>query len=148
MLLIIRLQIAILSSSYLRVMLSDCIRLERPDPDEPEDFLSASLSTIFVNDAETCFGDVDTTIIYTARQWKREYKLSVANTSGEDERRRFAHYLWNASLWAAQQIEAGAGATKRNEPSASEARSITVKATRVLELGAGAIMPVTVSTSE
>ncbi|CBX91699.1 predicted protein [Plenodomus lingam JN3] len=78
--------------------LSRLIDLRRPTsaPLEPEDIFGSSLGLF--NDLQNQHGeDPDTVILYkNARHGQLEFR--TADVNGEEERRKFAHYLWNAGL--------------------------------------------------
>lgn len=81
-------------------MLPSLIRL-RPPPTaipEPEDYLSSALGTLFPDDCQNMHGDDPETIIFYKNKRFGELELTVADPSGEEERRKFAHYLWNAGV--------------------------------------------------
>ena len=71
-----------------------------------------------------------------------DLKISLADPEGEDGRRLFAHYVWNAGVLLAEMICGGL----RNEGEAGSAgetvrgRDWSVKGQRVLELGAGMLL--------
>ncbi|KAF2502589.1 hypothetical protein BU16DRAFT_587888 [Lophium mytilinum] len=127
-------------------MLPSLIRL-RPPPTAvpgPEDFLSSALGTLFPDDCQNMHGDdPDTVILYKNKRFG-ELELTVAEPSGEEERRKFAHYLWNAGVLMGELV---AGRKGENEGdgrgigrwwvSNEEERLWGVKGETVLELGAG-----------
>lgn len=56
------------------------------------------MGTIFTDDCRNQHGDdPDTVILYQSKRFG-ELELTVADPSGEVERRKFAHYLWNAGV--------------------------------------------------
>jgi hypothetical protein len=75
--------------------------LLRPPPTanpSPEDYFASSLGTLFTDDCSNQHGDgPDTVILYKSQRFG-ELELAVAEPSGEVERRKFAHYLWNAGV--------------------------------------------------
>ncbi|KAK5014333.1 hypothetical protein LTR60_003277 [Cryomyces antarcticus] len=66
-----------------------------------------------------------------------EIELSVADPKGEDERRLFAHYLWNAGILMAEMI-AAASEHDTEGIAGREHTRWSVQGEIVLELGAGA----------
>lgn len=122
-------------------MLTDRITVLQATSQEltPEDHFSASLSVIFTDDLRNQHGDADATIVY-ASPTLGDIKLSLADPSKEESRRLFAHYLWNAGVWAAARIEEASLAYV--EPAATgkvvnQEAVWNVKGESVLELGAG-----------
>ena len=108
-------------------MLIDKVRVEHnTDALDPEDIFSSSLGTIFPDDTQNSHGDPGATVIYKSARFG-DIKLSVADPSQEDDRRLFAHYLWNAGVLLAELISEGQ--TEYN-----------VEDETVLELGAGVQM--------
>ena len=118
-------------------MLTDKIHVECPgkDDQEPEDILSSSLTHLFPDDTRNQHGDPDAVITYASSRFGN-IKLTVADPAGENNRRLFAHYLWNAAVWLAEAV---------SEPSSNEhcekngkgRRAFDMNGERVLELGAG-----------
>jgi hypothetical protein len=76
------------------------ISLRRPltTPLTPEDIFGSSLGGIFTDDLQNQHGDdPETTILYkNARYGELEFR--TADVNGEEQRRKFAHYLWNAGV--------------------------------------------------
>lgn len=142
------------------MLLPSLISLRRPndDPLEPEDIFGSSLGGIFTDDAQNQHGDdPDTVIVYrNAKYGKLEFK--TADINGEEQRRKFAHYLWNAGILMAEFV-GGSGRTEIEEDkskdggvlsaeedgwkdgewwtSKEEERLWGVEGETVLELGAG-----------
>lgn len=85
-------------------MLTSLIRVSQPTDDtpEPEDIFSASLGLIFTDDIINQHGDPNTVIAYRSRFG--ELKFRTADPEDEEERRKFAHYLWNAGILVAEFI--------------------------------------------
>ena len=82
-------------------MLSSLVRIvPKSDKQEPEaeDIFTSSLGLIFTDDAQNFFGDPETLVAYRSRRFTRELLLQTADPLGEVERRKFAHYVWNASI--------------------------------------------------
>ncbi|KAH9873295.1 hypothetical protein J1614_005693 [Plenodomus biglobosus] len=91
--------------------LSRLIDLRRPTSAllEPEDIFGSSLR--FFNDLQNQHGeDPDTVILYkNARHG--ELELRTSDVKGEEERRKFAHYLWNAGVLMGELVGGRATAT-------------------------------------
>lgn len=142
------------------MILSRLIDLRRPSsaPLEPEDIFGSSLGGVFTDDLQNQHGDdPDTTILYqNARFGELEFK--TADVNGEEERRKFAHYLWNAGVLMGELV--GGQAKDSDAPVADvvkviqqdegweagewwlneeEARQWNVEGETVLELGAGGL---------
>ncbi|PKS11674.1 hypothetical protein jhhlp_001825 [Lomentospora prolificans] len=124
---------------------------ETPDTD-PEDFLSSSLAVIFPDAVANQHGDADTALIYTSPVLPRPLRIQLADPPKEEERQLFGHYLWNASLLAAEFIEAGTAGAPAVPPAQKAAHNKTfllspdkaifdVKGKHVIELGAGTALP-------
>lgn len=104
-------------------MLTDKIRLSGPDSSDPEDILSSSLGVIFPDDITNQHGDRENSVIYLSPKFG-PLTLSLADPQGDDNRRLFSHFLWNAGLQLAEFIE-------------EDEKHWGVKGEKVLELGAG-----------
>jgi nicotinamide N-methyltransferase len=104
-------------------MLTDKIRLSGPDSNDPEDIIFSSLGVIFPDDITNQHGDRDHPVIYVSPTFG-SITLTLADPQGEDNRRLFSHFLWNAGLQLAEFIE-------------EEDQDWRVKGEKVLELGAG-----------
>jgi predicted nicotinamide N-methyase len=104
-------------------MLTDKIRLSGPDSNDPEDILSSSLGVIFPDDITNQHGDGENSVIYLSPRFGPIH-LGLADPQGDDNRRLFSHFLWNASLQLAEFVEDAPA----QWPVADQ---------RVLELGAG-----------
>jgi len=107
-------------------MLTDKIRLSGPESNDPEDILSSSLGVIFPDDITNQHGDRDNSVIYLSPSFG-PLTLALADPQGEDSRKLFSHFLWNAGLQLAEFIEEGD----------VQERDWGVQGERVLELGAG-----------
>ena len=80
-------------------MLSSLLRTRpkhSPRQAEPEDIFQASLGTIFTDDLVNSHGDPDTIVTY--RSLYGDLEFEVADPVGEEERSKFAHYVWNAGV--------------------------------------------------
>jgi EEF1A N-terminal glycine/lysine methyltransferase len=104
-------------------MLTDKIHVLNPSS-EPEDILASSLGVIFPDDITNQHGDPATPIIYLSPIFGPLH-LTLADPQGEDNRRLFSHFLWNAGVLLAEYIEEG------------EEEEWSVKGENVLEVGAG-----------
>lgn len=101
-------------------MLTDNVRVEQASEElEPEDIF-AEAASLFPDDTRNAHGDPGSVIVYSSRYG--DLRLTVADPGREDDRKLFAHYLWNASIYCADMIEK---------------KQWDVKGHRALELGAG-----------
>lgn len=118
-------------------MLTDSIRVSHATSDSPspEDIFSASASLLFPDDTAISHGDPGSTVTYTSPIFGPIPLHLAFDPTGEDERRLFAHYLWNAGVWLAEAISGSQSADLGLEE--HERRKWTVKGHKVLELGAG-----------
>ncbi|PMD66437.1 uncharacterized protein K444DRAFT_517015 [Hyaloscypha bicolor E] len=107
-------------------MLTDKIRLSGSESNDIEDILSSSLGVIFPDDITNQHGDRDNNVIYLSPSFG-PITLTLADPQGEDSRKLFSHFLWNAGLQLAEFIEEGD----------VQGRDWSVDGERVLELGAG-----------
>lgn len=103
-------------------MLTDKIRLAGPETFDPEDYLSSSLAVIFPDDITNQHGDAQTSVIYQSPRFGN-IDLQLADPQGDDSRKLFSHFLWNAGLQLAEFIE--------------EDAAWNIEGHKVLELGAG-----------
>jgi hypothetical protein len=116
----------------------------------PEDIFGSTLGSIFTDDLQNQHGDdPDTTIVYrNARYGELEFR--TADVNGEEQRRKFAHYLWNAGVLMGELV-GGRPAEQNNTSeddgwkngewwvSRQEEQEWSVRDHTVLELGAGAL---------
>jgi EEF1A N-terminal glycine/lysine methyltransferase len=82
-------------------MLSSLVRIvSNADAGQPEseDIFTSALGLVFTDDAQNFYGDPENLVAYHSRRFEKELLLSTADPVGETERRKFAHYVWNASL--------------------------------------------------
>lgn len=107
-------------------MLTDKIRLSGPESNDPEDILSSALGVIFPDDITNQHGDRDNSVIYLSPSLG-PLTLTLADPKGEDSRKLFSHFLWNAGLQLAEFIEEGG----------VQETGWSVEGEKVLELGAG-----------
>jgi hypothetical protein len=124
---------------------------------DPEDIFSSSLGGIFTDDLQNLHGDdPDTVIVYRSRK-HGDLEFRTADVNGEEQRRKFAHYLWNAGILMAEiacgrstkngecmgrvdverEGEGEEGLRKEWWLSEEEEKDWSVQGHRVLELGAG-----------
>ncbi|KAF1999734.1 hypothetical protein P154DRAFT_436327 [Amniculicola lignicola CBS 123094] len=101
-------------------MLPSRISIRRPF-ETPEDIFSSSLGGIFTDDLQNQHGDDPTTIIIYRSLRFGDLEFRTADVNGEEQRRKFAHYLWNAGILMAE----------------LEEKAWKVEGETVLELGAG-----------
>ncbi|KAF2455757.1 hypothetical protein BDY21DRAFT_288821 [Lineolata rhizophorae] len=60
------------------------------EAEDPADIFASALGSVFADDARDVHGDAATPVEYRA--------VRVADVVGEEERGRFAHYVWNAGV--------------------------------------------------
>jgi EEF1A N-terminal glycine/lysine methyltransferase len=129
-------------------MLSSLARLVPKEDSQPspEDIFSSSLGFIFTDDILNQHGDPGTIVAFRSRKLDRELKLQVADPETEEERRKFAHYLWNAGMLAGElvggrpsdeQLVDDDGQQREWWIGRDEEALWCVRGERVLELGAG-----------
>ncbi|KAH7382201.1 putative methyltransferase-domain-containing protein [Pyrenochaeta sp. MPI-SDFR-AT-0127] len=107
--------------------LPSLISLRRPAsaPLEPEDIFGSSLGSIFTDDLQNQHGDdPETVILYRSAKYG-ELEFRTADVNCEEQRRKFAHYLWNAGVLMGELV------------SGREEKRWRVQGETVLELGAG-----------
>lgn len=76
------------------------------DPaDGPEDILNSSLAAIYPDDVANTHGDAAHALQYTSPHLPRPLLLQLTDPQGEQHRRLFSHYLWNAALLLAELVE-------------------------------------------
>jgi nicotinamide N-methyltransferase len=88
------------------MLLPSLISLRRPHdkPLEPEDIFGSSLGGIFTDDLQNSYGDdQDTIIVYKSEKFG-DLEFRTADVKGEEQRRKFAHYLWNAGILVAELV--------------------------------------------
>ncbi|KKA26719.1 hypothetical protein TD95_004572 [Thielaviopsis punctulata] len=137
--------------------LTSRVTLVGPD-NEVEDIFSSSLGVIFTDDITNQHGDNDHGILYTSPFLPRPFTITLNEPQGNDNRRLFSHYLWNASLLLAEYVErdclSAAATAYAADRADREARAATpmrrlgmpdghfdVRALRTLEMGAGTALP-------
>lgn len=119
----------------------------------PEDIFGSTLGSIFTDDLQNQHGDdPDTTIVYKSVVYG-DIELRTADVNGEEQRRKFAHYLWNAGVLMGELV--GGRPVQQKDVTgdeddegwkngewwvnAEEEEKWSVKGEMVLELGAGAL---------
>jgi nicotinamide N-methyltransferase len=120
-------------------MLTSRLTIPQPANPEVEDIFSSSLSTLFTDDTQNSHGTPGSSIIYTSPRYGALTLRIPAHPDVEERRGLFAHYLWNASVVAADLIET---ASSTSEASASP---FNVRNKTLLELGAGTALPSLIS---
>lgn len=138
------------------MLLPTLIDLRRPEGKDldPEDIFGSSLGGVFTDDLQNQHGDdSDTVIVYkNARHGNLEFR--TAEIDSEEERRKMAHYLWNAGVLMAELVGGRPDEGQRapidvfgNEGwkdgqwwvDREEERKWNVRDKSVIELGAGAL---------
>ena len=138
------------------MLLPTLIDIRRPEGKDldPEDIFGSSLGGVFTDDLQNQHGDdPDTVIVYkNARHGNLEFR--TADINGEEERRKMAHYLWNAGVLMAELVGGrpdegqdvridvfGNEGWKEGEwwISREEEKAWSVEGQSVIELGAGAL---------
>ena len=116
-------------------MLTSLIRLSvSNEPSSIEDIFSSSIGFIFTDDLRNQHGDPGSSVIYKSKPFGH-IELKLVEPEGEDERRLFAQYLWNAGVLIAELI---GGGTLDGRAMEGRGGSWDVTGQRVLEFGAGA----------
>lgn len=106
-------------------MITDLVRIVPADVnDEPEDIFAAAPGLIFTDDLRNQHGDPGSVIVYKSQRFG-DIELRTADPEGEEERKLFSHYLWNAGIKMAELL------------SQPDDTRWSVVEQRVLELGAG-----------
>jgi hypothetical protein len=134
-----------------KMMLPSLVTLRHPVSYvlEPEDIFGSTLGSIIPDDLQNQHGDdPSTTIVYNSLRYG-ELEFRTADVNGEEQRRKFAHYLWNAGVLMGELVGGrpadGAGTEdegwKEGEwwISREEEQKWSVRGETVLELGAGAL---------
>ncbi|ORX89216.1 hypothetical protein BCR34DRAFT_581869 [Clohesyomyces aquaticus] len=85
-------------------MLPSLISLRRARTPSAEDLFSSAPGPTFTDDLRNLHGDdPDTIIVYNSRRYGA-LEFRTADVKGEEERRKFAHYLSNASILLAELV--------------------------------------------
>lgn len=87
-------------------LLSRLTLISDTEPD-PEDFLASSLAVIFPDDVANQHGDHNNSLVYSSPHLPKPLPISLADPKGDEDRKLFSHFLWNASLQLAELVEAG-----------------------------------------
>jgi EEF1A N-terminal glycine/lysine methyltransferase len=125
-------------------MLADLIRVipDCQDDQDPEDIFSSSLSTLFPDDIQVQHGDSRSKVVYKSVCGELEFRC--ADVNGEEDRTKFAHYLWNSGILMGELIGGRPVQPRRDADcngswwlSEREESLWAMKGERVLELGAG-----------
>lgn len=117
-----------------------------------------SLSANFINGIID--GDAEHGLIYHSPYLPKPLHISLADPEGEDDRKLFSHYLWNASLLLAEFIEAGTVLNQQHQGGTAQASlasqsppslrsrlgppdltTFDVAGLSTIELGAGTALP-------
>lgn len=96
-----------------------------------EDFFASAPGLLFTDDLRNLHGDPGFLITYKSQRFGN-IELTTADPNGEEERRLFSHYLWNAGILMAERVS---GQRLLND---EEKKQWSVDGKSVLELGAGA----------
>ena len=132
------------------------IDLRRPEGREldPEDIFGSSLGGVFTDDLQNQHGDDPETVIVYKNASHGNLEFRTADINGEEERRKMAHYLWNAGVLMAELVGGkpseeqivqrhvdGSECWKHGEwwMSTEEENLWSVRGESVIELGAGAL---------
>ena len=97
--------------------------------EQPEDIF-ADASSILFDEVRNLHGDPAMILVYKSAKYG-PIKLRTAAPSKENDRRLFAHYLWNAGLLLSERLS---GSRLLND---HEISTYNVRGHTVLELGAG-----------
>jgi nicotinamide N-methyltransferase len=104
---------------------------DEPDEESNEDIFSSGSRFLYPDDVRNSHGDKGVTVVYKSKRFD-DISLLTADPEGEDERKLFSYYLWNAGILMAERIS---GERVDDE---LERRLWSVEGRSVLELGAGA----------
>lgn len=122
--------------------LTSRITLKGPEPSAPEDYLSTSLGVIFPDDVTNQHGDAEHSLIYASPHLPKPISLDLCDPEGEEDRRLFSHYLWNASLLLAELVERDTLGLKGDDGKGEgQWGRFRVKGLDVIEVGAGTALP-------
>lgn len=131
----------------MHLSLSQLVRLHRPPsaPLDPEDILDSALGVF--SDLQNHHGDGPATAVLYENARHSVLRLQTADVDGEEQRRKFAHYLWNAGVLMGELVggraETGWGREGDGDGKAEwwvrpeEEEQWSVAGEMVLELGAG-----------
>jgi hypothetical protein len=134
------------------MLLPSLISLRHPTSTtlSPEEIFGSSLGGIFTDDLQNQHGrDPDTVVLYRPSNYAYpELEFRTADINGEEERTKFAHYLWNAGVLIAEVVGGrGSGDSDVGDDGGwqegewwikkEEEYLWNVEGKKVLELGAG-----------
>jgi EEF1A N-terminal glycine/lysine methyltransferase len=102
-------------------MLSSLVRcrpkVESQTP-ETEDIFQFALGTIFPDDLQNQHGDPGTIVTYRSKGYG-DLEFEVADPVGEEDRTKFAHYLWNAGVLMGELVGGRRGTSRPEENEAN-----------------------------
>src|SRR4051794_34895599 len=131
-------------SPNLSLMLPSRITVPVPSAPSQEDIFSSALSSLFTDDTQNSHGSPGELLIYTSPAFGGITLQIPTHPHVDEDRKLFAHYLWNASLIAADGIERASAGERhtvchndKGEAGRWNPRWWNVRGKRVLELGAG-----------
>ncbi|KAK1833367.1 hypothetical protein QBC39DRAFT_346648 [Podospora conica] len=122
---------------------------------DPEDLFSGALGVIFPDDVTNQHGSADQGLVYTSPHLPKPLHISLADPTGDEDRRLFSHFLWNSSLLLAELVEAGtlglsatgeftsssAAAAQENSVDVAPSSDFDIAGLSTIELGAGTALP-------
>lgn len=120
--------------------LTSRIYIKQSDRIDPEDYLWDSLGVIFPDDVTVLHGDADHPVTYASPHLSKPIELDLCDPTGED-RTLFSHHLWNASLLAAEFVEADTLGLEMKRNELHEKGLFDVKGLSTMEFGAGTALP-------
>jgi hypothetical protein len=134
------------------MLLPSLITLRHPESHTPtpEDIFDSLRCSVFTDDLQNQHGDdPDTTIVYKSAKYGA-LEFRAADVNGEEQRRKFAHYLWNAGVLMGELVGGRPAPQTQDEDDegwkdgewwvcAEEEQKWSVRGETVLELGAGAL---------
>jgi nicotinamide N-methyltransferase len=106
--------------------------------EDPEDILASSIPLLFPHAAHNQHGNPGETLTYTSPP-AQPIKLHLSDPVADEDRRLFAHYVWNASIFLAEAIGNGSWFRNLGEDSRCRQDDWSVKGEKILELGAGKV---------
>ena len=119
--------------------LDSLVTLPAETEEDPEDILSSSIPLLFPHAAHNQHGNPGGTVIYLSHP-AEPMKLHLSDPISDADRRLFAHYVWNASLYLAEAIGHGSWWRGLSENSLTRQEDWSVKGETTLELGAGMLL--------
>ncbi|KAF2834526.1 hypothetical protein M501DRAFT_944105 [Patellaria atrata CBS 101060] len=131
-------------------MLTSLIHLQSTNETAADDIFTSSLGLLFTDDIRNAHGNPGEVIIYRSRKYG-DLEFRTADPNKEEERTKFAHYLWNAGVLIGELVgghpdDLGPGVSHDWERiegpdcwwiSRENEQLWSVKGEKVLELGAG-----------